>query len=84
MRRLVKEKANVVIVDVNNDRGNSLVKELGKTTLFVNADIISEGILPPFSSHASLVPPSSFLLVLFFLVVNLYNRTCQEASGKDY
>lgn len=44
VRRLVKEKANVAIVDVNNERGNALVQELGKTTLFVNADITSEGM----------------------------------------
>jgi NAD(P)-dependent dehydrogenase (short-subunit alcohol dehydrogenase family) len=44
VRRLVKEKANVAIVDVNNERGNALVQELGKSTLFVNADITNEGI----------------------------------------
>jgi NAD(P)-dependent dehydrogenase (short-subunit alcohol dehydrogenase family) len=43
VRRLVKEKANIVIVDVNNERGNALVQELGKTTLFMNADITNEG-----------------------------------------
>eukprot|EP00026_Physarum_polycephalum_P011058 Phypoly_transcript_11253.p1 GENE.Phypoly_transcript_11253~~Phypoly_transcript_11253.p1 ORF type:complete len:256 (-),score=35.14 Phypoly_transcript_11253:159-926(-) len=42
VRRLVKEKANVVIVDVNNERGNGLAQELGKTTIFVNADITNE------------------------------------------
>lgn len=44
VRRLVKEKANVAIVDVNNEKGNALVQELGKSTIFVNADITSEGI----------------------------------------
>lgn len=44
MRRLVKEKANVAIVDVNNEKGNALAKELGKSTIFVNADITNEGM----------------------------------------
>ena len=37
VRRFVKGKANVVIVDVNEENGTALAKELGKQTIFVNA-----------------------------------------------
>jgi len=42
VRRFVKAKANVVIADVNEENGNVLVKELGKSTIFVSTDISSE------------------------------------------
>jgi len=43
VRKLVSQKANVVIVDVNPERGNALVSELGADrTLFVQTDVTSE------------------------------------------
>jgi NAD(P)-dependent dehydrogenase (short-subunit alcohol dehydrogenase family) len=44
VRKFVQAGANVVIVDVNEQRGNEIVAELGKKTLFVKADITNEGV----------------------------------------
>eukprot|EP01111_Echinosteliopsis_oligospora_P004087 TRINITY_DN1646_c0_g1_i1.p1 TRINITY_DN1646_c0_g1~~TRINITY_DN1646_c0_g1_i1.p1 ORF type:complete len:266 (-),score=108.15 TRINITY_DN1646_c0_g1_i1:32-802(-) len=41
-KRLIKEKANVVLVDVNQEAGDAAEKDLGKNALFVKADITDE------------------------------------------
>src|SRR5438105_15165001 len=42
VRELVGAGANVVIVDVNTDKGQQLATELGSRTRFVTADITDE------------------------------------------
>jgi len=42
VRRFVQQGANVVIVDVNAERGNALAQELGANARFVKADVSNE------------------------------------------
>jgi NAD(P)-dependent dehydrogenase (short-subunit alcohol dehydrogenase family) len=42
VRQLVQDGARVAIVDVDEDRGNRLVSELGKSTIFCKTDITHE------------------------------------------
>ena len=42
MRLLAQQGANVVILDLNEQRGQALVEELGSTTRFVRTDVTSE------------------------------------------
>lgn len=42
VRRLVKNGANVVIADLNEERGKALVAELGRKTKFAKCDVSSE------------------------------------------
>ena len=38
------EGANVVLVDLNEEKGNTITGELGKQSVFVKADVTSEGL----------------------------------------
>lgn len=42
-RQLVAKGANVVLLDINDERGAKLVGELGSKSIFVNTDVTSEG-----------------------------------------
>lgn len=44
-RRLVKEKAKVVIVDLNEAAAQQVVGELGSSAIFAKADVANEGII---------------------------------------
>jgi 3-hydroxyacyl-CoA dehydrogenase/3-hydroxy-2-methylbutyryl-CoA dehydrogenase len=41
-RQLVAKGANVVLLDINDERGAKLVGELGSKSIFVNTDVTSE------------------------------------------
>ncbi|MBE0690577.1 MAG: SDR family NAD(P)-dependent oxidoreductase, partial [Anaerolineae bacterium] len=41
-RRFAEQGANVVIVDINEERGEALAQELGEQARFARADIASE------------------------------------------
>jgi NAD(P)-dependent dehydrogenase (short-subunit alcohol dehydrogenase family) len=43
VRTLHAREANVVIFDINEERGSALSKELGNRILFVKVDVTSEG-----------------------------------------
>jgi len=42
-RQLVSKGANVVLLDINDERGAKLVEELGSKSIFINTDVTSEG-----------------------------------------
>lgn len=42
-RQLVAKGANVVLLDINDERGAKLVGELGTKSIFINTDVTSEG-----------------------------------------
>lgn len=64
VQRLVAAGVQTVIADINDERGNELVKELGNSTHYVHTDVFSdESLTATFAAAQALAPLRSVVIV---------------------